>query len=174
MIESIMKALADLRARQEQREHMMCPRCGKDSMDENVHRNALSRHADIHICDDCGTAEAMLKMMRNPLPLGQWACFREGMPICNFDALPGAIVLERLWKEQIPYLIGLFERWQEEQAYEDFEAYRRDAHRKCAGLSALWSQPFQAAYKVADGQLLIRFRMTEDCTEVASDLIPKP
>jgi len=171
MRDTITQTLLDLKAQQENGEHMMCPRCGQDTMDAVVQRNALSRHVDIHICADCGTAEAMLKMMQNPLPIGQWACFKDEQPLCNFDALPGAIVLERLKKEQISYLIGLFERWQEEQMHEDFEAYRRDAHRKCAGLSALWSQPFQAAYKVADGQLLIRFRMTEDCVEVASDLI---
>ena len=174
MNETVKQTLADLKARQDKGEHMVCPRCGQDTMDSDVHRNALSRHADIMICDDCGTAEAMLKMMRNPLPLSQWACIKGERPLSNFEALPGAVVHERLRKEQIPYLTRLFERWRDESGHEDFEAYRQEAHRHCAGLSALWSQPFQAAYKVADGQLLIRFRATDDGIEVATDLIPKP
>ena len=38
-------------------------------MKENIHTNALSRHADIYICDACGTEEALLKFMSNPLPV---------------------------------------------------------------------------------------------------------
>jgi len=174
MSESLEKALLDLKARQLAGEHMACPRCGKDSMNPGIHRNAASRHADIYVCDDCGTAEALLDMMRSPLPLAQWACFTADRPHADFGALPGAVVLEHLQKEQIPYLIRLFERWQDAQAHGDFEACRLAAYRDCEGLTALWSQPFQAAYKVADGQLLIRFRATENGTDVAHDLIPEP
>ena len=65
-------------------------------MSTDVTRNALSRHADVFICDDCGTAEAMLDFMRNPLPLHQWAFFQDGRPISNFKSMPGALVWERL------------------------------------------------------------------------------
>ena len=67
MSKSIQEALLDLKARQEAGEKMPCPRCGRDTMKPDLHTNALSRHADgIYVCDDCGTAEAMLDFMRNP------------------------------------------------------------------------------------------------------------
>ena len=47
--------LLDLKARQQAGEHMPCPRCGKDTMKPDLHTNALSRHADLFICDQCGT-----------------------------------------------------------------------------------------------------------------------
>ena len=59
--------LADLKARQMKQEHMPCPRCGKDAMNRNVFRNALSRHADIFVCDSCGGAEAMLDFTADSL-----------------------------------------------------------------------------------------------------------
>ena len=76
MTDRIRKALGDLKARQAAGEHMPCPRCGRDTMKENIHTNALSRHADIYICDACGTAEALLKFMSNPLPVTEWAYLR--------------------------------------------------------------------------------------------------
>ena len=90
MNERIEKRLLDLKARQDKDEHMPCPRCGKDAMNRNVFRNALSRHADIQICDECGTAEAMLDFMQNPLPLDQWACLLPDRPQSDFKALSGA------------------------------------------------------------------------------------
>ena len=51
MTEKMKNLLADLKARQEAGEHMRCPRCGADTMKEPVHTNALSRIADIYICD---------------------------------------------------------------------------------------------------------------------------
>jgi len=118
-------------------------------------------------------AEAMLDMMRNPLPLPQWACIKGELPPSNFEALPGAIVLERLQKDQIPYLTRLFEEWHGNGTQRDFEPHRLEAHRQCPGLTALWSQPFMASYLVADGQLVIRFRTGDHGTEVATDMIPK-
>ena len=61
--------LLDLKARQQAGEHMPCPRCGKDTMKPELHTNALSRHADLYICDSCGTAEALLDFMKQELPL---------------------------------------------------------------------------------------------------------
>ena len=63
MTDRIGKALGDLKARQEAGEHMLCPRCGRDTMKENIHTNALSRHADIYLCDACGHLH--LRCMRN-------------------------------------------------------------------------------------------------------------
>ena len=54
MTEDMKQALLDLRARQESGEHMPCPRCGRDTMYENLYTNALSREADgIYVCSDC-------------------------------------------------------------------------------------------------------------------------
>jgi predicted RNA-binding Zn-ribbon protein involved in translation (DUF1610 family) len=51
-----------------------CPRCGHDSMDKNPVRNALSRRADVYICNECGREEATLDMLgKEPLPLNEWA-----------------------------------------------------------------------------------------------------
>ena len=87
MSKNIQEALLDLKARQEAGEKMPCPRCGRDTMKPDLYTNALSRHADgIYVCDDCGTAEAMLDFMRNPLPLECWAQFREGEATADFKA----------------------------------------------------------------------------------------
>ena len=59
----IQERLADLKARQLAGEYMACPRCGSKSMKERIHTNALSRHADIFICDQCGTDEALLVLL---------------------------------------------------------------------------------------------------------------
>ena len=77
MNERIQKRLADLKARQQVGENLPCPRCGRKTMKEAVCTNALSRHADIFICDQCGTDEAMLDFMRNPLPIEDWACVQK-------------------------------------------------------------------------------------------------
>lgn len=50
----------------------LCPRCGAKSMDDNVYRNALSRRADIQVCDLCGTQEAILGMTDSDIPLSEW------------------------------------------------------------------------------------------------------
>lgn len=36
-----------------------CPRCGRNTMKKSVFSNSLSRRANIYICPDCGTAEAI-------------------------------------------------------------------------------------------------------------------
>ncbi len=75
MTAGMKNTLADLRVRQDAGEHMPCPRCGRDAMDPIARRNALSRYADIFVCPDCGTSEAMLIVMNNPLPMSWWRCF---------------------------------------------------------------------------------------------------
>lgn len=174
MSDTLKATLLDLKTRQANGEHMSCPRCGQGTMNPSIHRNALSRHADIYVCDDCGTAEAMLVVMRNPLPLPQWACLKQEYAQADFEALSGEAVWERLQQVQLPYLIRLFERWRSIQDQEDFEVYRLDAQCQCAGLTALWDQPFHATYRVKDGHLLIRFRATETGTKVTHYLIQEP
>lgn len=52
---------------------LLCPRCGIRHMDEKPVRNALSRHADVFICDRCGSDEAHRAMIGDVLPLTKWA-----------------------------------------------------------------------------------------------------
>lgn len=54
-----------------------CPRCGHDRMDDVIVRNALSRYADVYICSQCGTDEALRDMAgKGSLPFLEW-----GMPM---------------------------------------------------------------------------------------------
>lgn len=172
MSKNIQEALLDLKARQEAGEHMPCPRCGRDSMKPALVTNALSRHADgIFVCDDCGTAEAMLDFMRNPLPLECWAFFREDTPAGDFKALPGEEAMQPIKAEQVPRLIHIFQKWKAGDV--DFKALRSEAIRECPGLTQIWEQPFQALYTVADGEIVVRFREKGDAVEVAADLLQK-
>ena len=168
---NIQEALLDLKARQEAGEKMPCPRCGRDTMKPDLHTNALSRHADgIYVCDDCGTAEAMLDFMRNPLPLECWAQFREGEATADFKAVPGEEALKTIKAEHVPRLIRIFQQW---KAGTDFKALRIAAMKECPGLTQIWEEPFQALYTVADGEIVIRFRQNNDAVEVAADHLTK-
>ena len=173
MCKTIDKLLLDFKARQDAGENLMCPRCGYDRMKPKLHTNARSRHADIYICDECGTAEAMLQFMNNPLPLSQWAFCNTDRAPGDFKAVPGADAWAEIQAEQVPYLIKLYDRWKAERDQSDFAEYRIDAHRHCKGLTDIWEEPFHAAYEVEDGTLLIRFRETATGTEVAWDLVGK-
>lgn len=46
-----------------------CPRCGKG---EAGSRTSLSRYADVMICKECGTDEAIRDMWGQPIPLSAW------------------------------------------------------------------------------------------------------
>ena len=170
MTDRIRRALGDLKARQDAGEHMPCPRCGRDTMKESIHTNALSRHAEIYICDTCGTEEALLKFMSNLLPITEWAYFRPTPIPSDFKTLTAEEVWERVQDTQVPFLMNLFERWQEEQAYEDFSDYRAAAFESCPGLTQLWERPFRAEYAAADGTLVLRFRLTDEGIEIAADI----
>ena len=170
MTDRIRKALGDLKARQDAGEQMLCPRCGRDTMKENIHTNALSRHADIYICDACGTAEALLKVMSNPLPVTEWACFHPAPSPSDFKTLSAAAIWERVQDTQVLFLMNLYERWQEEHEYEDFSEYRAAAFESCPGLTQLWDRPFRAEYAAANGKLVLRFRLTDEGIEVAADI----
>lgn len=66
--------------------HYPCPRCGRDVMDEEPARNAMSRRVNVQVCDDCGTLEAFEDMPGGfQAPLEVWAIMkyppRWGMPL---------------------------------------------------------------------------------------------
>ena len=56
---TVTEIIANWRKAQESGAVLPCPRCGRMTMKENLCTNALSRRADIYICDSCGTAEAL-------------------------------------------------------------------------------------------------------------------
>ena len=61
----------------------ICPRCGEKNMDKNPMRNALSRYADVYICDACGVEEAIRDMHGNAIPLTQWAVIKKSDKVKN-------------------------------------------------------------------------------------------
>ena len=139
-------------------------------MKENIHTNALSQHANIYICDACGTEEAMLKFMHNPLPMCEWACLRPIPQPSDFKTLPAEQIWKRVQDAQLSFLMNLYERWQDKHEYEDFNDYRAAAFENCPGLTQLWERPFRAEYAAADGKLVLRFRLTNEGIEVAADI----
>ena len=55
-----------------------CPRCGRDTMKPKLHTNALSRRADVYICDECGMSEAIEDIPGNfKTPFEYWALGRK-------------------------------------------------------------------------------------------------
>ena len=75
MTDHTKRALLDLKAHQLSGSDHLCPRCGKDTMKQPLHTNALSRHTALYICDACGMEEAILDYMHAPLPIEAWAAF---------------------------------------------------------------------------------------------------
>ena len=164
--------LADLKARQKAGEHMPCPRCGADTMKEPVHTNALSRIADIYICDACGSAEAMLAFMRQQYPLTSWSAFQPERPESDFRDLPAGDVLIRVQLEQIGMLTDICTKCMNDPGHA--AEYRLEAFESCPGLTQLWTEPFQAKYDAADGVVLIRFRRDANGDlQVAANIMEK-
>ena len=160
MTEKMSRRLDDLKARQQKGEHMRCPRCGADTMKNPVHTNALSRIADVYICDACGSAEAMLAYMNQQYPLTSWSAFQPDRPESDFRDLPVGEVLMRITFHQIDTLSEICKRCTEDP--EHAAEHRLDAFESCPGLTELWPQPFQAKYDAADGAVLVRFKMDAD------------
>ena len=52
-----------------------CPRCGREL--ESFSRHAVSRYADVTVCDECGTEEALeCAGLNPPKPLTYWWCVK--------------------------------------------------------------------------------------------------
>lgn len=80
------KELIEAFAKHQREGRYPCPRCGRNAMDEEPVRNALSRRADVYVCDACGMLEGIEDMPKNiKLPLSAWAITkyppRWGMPL---------------------------------------------------------------------------------------------
>jgi predicted RNA-binding Zn-ribbon protein involved in translation (DUF1610 family) len=57
--------------------HFPCPRCGHYRMDADPIRNALSRRADVQVCDQCGVEEALEDLSGARMPLTMWNIAQE-------------------------------------------------------------------------------------------------
>ena len=55
-----------------------CPRCGATPDCYEHQQQALSRYADIQICNSCGTEEALADFCGQPKPLKDWAIVKAG------------------------------------------------------------------------------------------------
>ena len=73
MEKKIEQALIELKKQQEDGQVFPCPRCGHYRMDKKTSLNALSRHADVYVCDRCGVDEAIRDMKGEVLPLTKWS-----------------------------------------------------------------------------------------------------
>ena len=172
MTEKMNSRLGDLKARQQRGEHMKCPRCGADTMKDLVHTNALSRVADIYICDACGSAEAMLAFMNQQYPLISWAAFQPDRPVSDFKDLTVGEVLMKVAIHQIDTLTEICRRCTQDP--KNAAEYRLDAFESCPGLTELWTQPFLAKYDAADGAVLVRFKTDADgILQMAIDTVAK-
>ena len=167
------KRLLDLKARQDAGEKMPCPRCGRNTIKAPLAHNALSRYADLYVCDECGMTEAMLDMMRNPLPLEQWAVFKNTGPELDFKALSMQEVVGRVLGSQTDELLRLHSAWVHRTEGQSFVALREQALKACPGIVDLRENPFCAVYRAKDGQVLIRLRWDGNKSEIAVDTLPE-
>ena len=164
-------ALADYKARQLAGEHLPCPRCGAFAMKPDLHTNALSRHADIYVCDGCGTEEAMLAFMNNPLPMRCWAALMPKRPASDFIARSSSDVLAEVIRTQVSLLIEIYR--QMERGELDSEDAQYEVYSQCAGLTKFWTSPFHVQYDTADGSVLIRFGKRGDEIEYCTSAFAK-
>lgn len=162
--------LVDLKARQLAGEQMLCPRCGRDAMDDVLLHNALSRHADLYICSACGMDEALLDMKRSSKPLTEWACMKT-VSLDDFKALPSTEAVSRIMTEQAQFLTMLYERWLKDARLGDFKNYIDAAKQSCPGLTELKNNPFHAVYQTADGAIHVRFTSEGEQTKLEAVIV---
>ena len=113
----------------------------------------------------------MLDFMNNPMPTEDWAIFTPQKHSVDFKDIPGEEAWERIQKEQVQTLAELFHGWLKGDGDRDFKAYRREAMRRCPGLTFLFDKPFSAVYKVAEGDLILRFKSTDDGVKISKDIL---
>lgn len=71
------KATLDWYGKRQPDQDGLCPRCG-ERMPGSKARHAISRWADITVCDSCGTMEALEKAGLAPtLPMTKWAALKQ-------------------------------------------------------------------------------------------------
>lgn len=164
----IEKRLADLKEAQKKGKYTLCPRCGQNTMKPDLYSNALSRLADIQICDGCGVDEAKLAMMRNLGTLYSWAGLQPQKPLSDFKALTGQEVWKRISKEQCLLLSMLYKKHEQ---HEDENEIRMYAFEKCPGLTQIWTEPFEMHYAASDGTVVVRFKRVNGQLEMEAAMI---
>ncbi len=77
---------------------LTCLRCGKP-LNQHMAVNALSRRADVYICQECGANEALWDALGEPDPLRDWYAVTSGriglaslagpvlVPVCSFERI---------------------------------------------------------------------------------------
>ena len=165
----IEKRLADLKARQESGKYTLCPRCGRNTMKPDLYTNALSRSADIMVCDTCGVDEAKLAFMGTPTPLYQWAALQPVKPAGDFKAVTAEEAWNQICKEQAVTITKLYHRFAD--GGEDANEIRFDAFESCPGLTQIWTEPYHMRYACKDGTLLIQFKDTDTGLEMTASLV---
>ena len=86
----------------------LCLRCGKP-LDRQLSVNAMSRYADVYICQACGMDEALRDAVGEPLPLWEWhtvSSERIGMFSLTGTALIPTCTFERIFvgpKKRFPH-----------------------------------------------------------------------
>ena len=72
-VEFLADGIIKLYAQMQTKDRLPCPRCGCSRMAISVFKNALSRHAEIYVCDVCGNDEAVRVFKGQVLPITEWA-----------------------------------------------------------------------------------------------------
>ena len=137
-------------------------------MKPDLYTNALSRLADIMICDECGMDEAKLAFMGAPTSLYQWAALQPEKPKGDFKAMTGEEAWNIIQKEHAGEMFRLYKRFLN---CEEPEEIRFLAFEKCPGLEQIWTEPYQMKYRCRDGSLIIQFKTTADGWEMVADLV---
>ena len=166
------RRLLHLKAKQQAESETVCPRCGQNKLKSPLTHNALSRYADLYVCDECGLTEVGLAMMNNPLSIEQWAVFQDKAPRLDFKALSMQEAVVRILSSHMEDLLRLHMAWVLREEGQSFDALRIQALTTCPSLVDLWENPFCAVYLARDGQVLVRFRWDGTQSEIAVDTLP--
>jgi rubredoxin len=68
----IIEAFSDFQKEENPHYCAVCPRCGVERMTAGITQNAVSRHINCYVCDECGTDEAVRVYENNIMPLSDW------------------------------------------------------------------------------------------------------
>lgn len=170
MNEKMIRRLLDLKAAQVHGEYTLCPRCGRDTMNPELSRNALSRQADIMVCERCGYDEAMQAFMHCPDTVYRWKALQPERLPGDYSMLSGEQAWDVIKQEQIKIILKLFRRF---ESGEGAEEVRFDAFENCKGLLDIWTEPFQLKYKTRNGALLIQVRKNTTGNELVCYIMNK-
>ena len=169
-MKNLHERLLDFKAQQQAGKNLPCPRCGQETMKPRLPTNALSRLADLYVCDACGLDEAMLDFMNNPGTLYAWHAFQPKQTLGDFKEVTGKQAWKEIQETQASYLIKLYKRYRS-TTHGDLEALRLEAMEHCKGVDKLWFEPFYLHYPVVEGTLQLEVKETQEGTEIIASLI---